>query len=97
MVIKFFFFKVECIQVCVKCYCGWDYVKKDKVICCIYSFLIFFVVVCFVDYVVEFVEVVEYYFDIDICYNKVMLSLLMYDVGGIIDKDFVLVVDIDQC
>lgn len=49
-------------------------------------------VVC---WVVEWVEEVNYYLDIDICWWIVIFVLVMYVVGGIMENDIVMVYDID--
>jgi 4a-hydroxytetrahydrobiopterin dehydratase len=52
--------------------------------------------VAFVTHIAFLAEAAAHHPDIDIRYNKVMISLSTHDVGGISEKDFALAADIDE-
>jgi 4a-hydroxytetrahydrobiopterin dehydratase len=67
-----------------------DWKKKDAVISRTFQFKDFPAAVKFVDAVAELAEHAWHHPDIDIRWNKVVLTLTTHDAGGLTKKDFAL-------
>ena len=88
--------KAERVQARVKRCRGWSYKPKEKAICRTYEFPSFPSAIRFVDLVAELAELADHHPDIDVRYNKVTLTLSTHSEGGVTEKDFELVRQIDQ-
>ena len=75
---------------------GWELARRPMRIHRTYEFPTFMAAVRFVDFVAELAEAADHHPDLDIRYNKVHVALSTHDAGGITDKDFALVKQIDQ-
>lgn len=75
---------------------GWLVVDGWDVICKVYEFVDFNVVWGFMSWVVVKVEQMDYYFEWFNVWNKVDVMLVMYDVGGVIEFDLILVSFMDE-
>ena len=88
--------KAERVQSRVKRYRGWEYKAGAKAIGRIYEFPSFPAAIRFVTYVAELAEAADHHPDIDVRYNQVTLTLSTHSAGGVTDKDFDLVRQIDH-
>lgn len=88
--------KLERIEKRVRNLRGWEYNEEGNVITREYRFPSFRAAIAFVQYVAEQAEAADHHPDIDIRYNRVVLSLSTHDAGGVTDRDFDLAKAIDQ-
>ncbi|REJ74156.1 MAG: 4a-hydroxytetrahydrobiopterin dehydratase [Acidobacteria bacterium] len=77
-------------------YRGWDYDDDLEALVRTYEFPSFPAAIRFVAYVAELAELAQHHPDIDIRYSRVKMALSTHDAGGITDKDFDLIDQIDQ-
>ena len=75
---------------------GWDYDAKSGMLEREYQFPSFPAALHFVRYVGELAELAQHHPDIDVRYNRVRLALVTHDAGGVTDKDFDLISQIDH-
>ena len=88
--------RLERVHSKLKKYRGWEYDKGLAAVVRTYEFPSFPAAIRFVDFVAELAELAQHHPDIDIRYNRVALSVATHDAGGITDKDFDLIDQIDQ-
>lgn len=88
--------KLERIHNKVKRYRGWTFDEESTALVRSYEFPSFPAAIRFVQYVAELAELAQHHPDIDIRYSTVKLALCTHDAGGITDKDFSLIDQIDQ-
>lgn len=73
---------------------GWT--RSEETITRTFTFKGFPEAVAFVDRIVAPAEAMEHHPDLDIRYNKVLVTLSTHDVGGLTENDFALAAQIDQ-
>lgn len=88
--------RLERVHTKIKRYRGWVLDEEAVALTRTYRFPSFPAAIRFVQYVAELAELAQHHPDIDIRYNQVTLALSTHDAGGITDKDFALIDDIDQ-
>lgn len=73
-----------------------DWKKKNATISRTYQFKDFVAAIKFVNAVAKLAEKAWHHPDIDIRWNKVMLTLTTHDAGGLTEKDFKLAAKFDR-
>lgn len=88
--------KVSSIQVGLEeAHEDWNYKEESKALRRTYCFPTFPTAIAFVRFVAELAEAADHHPDIDIRYSKVTLSLSTHSEGGVTEKDFDLLAQID--
>ncbi|MBE9136549.1 4a-hydroxytetrahydrobiopterin dehydratase [Nodosilinea sp. LEGE 07088] len=73
-----------------------DWSLSDKTITCTRNFKDFVTAIAFVNQLVEPAEAAGHHPDIQISYNRVVISLSTHDAGGLTDKDFAMATTISS-
>ena len=82
------------INVCLKAVPDW--LKRGQTICRTFQFESFMLGIAFVRRIAKQAEKINHHPDIDIRFDKVMLTLTTHDKGGITEKDFALARQCDE-
>jgi 4a-hydroxytetrahydrobiopterin dehydratase len=74
----------------------WECVEDGKALPRTYKFPNFRAAIAFVNFVAELAEAADHHPDIDVRYSKVRLTLSTHSAGGVTEKDFALLREIDH-
>jgi 4a-hydroxytetrahydrobiopterin dehydratase len=88
--------RLERVHSKLKKYRGWEYDKDLEAVVRTYELPSFPAAILFVSFVAELAELAQHHPDVDIRYNRVKLALATHDAGGITEKDFDLIDQIDH-
>lgn len=73
---------------------GWELSEGGQVLMCIFCFKDYYVIMVFVNVLVWIVYCEDYYLDLGVYYDCVVVCFFIYDVGGLSENDFICVVKI---
>jgi 4a-hydroxytetrahydrobiopterin dehydratase len=74
----------------------WECAEDGKALRRTYRFPNFRAAIAFVSFVAELAEAADHHPDIDVRYSKVTLTLSTHSAGGVTEKDFELIREIDH-
>ncbi len=75
---------------------SWTVTEDGKAVTRTYQLPSFRAAIAFVDYLAELAEAADHHPDLDIRYSKVKVTLSTHSEGGVTEKDFDLIAQIDH-